>query len=141
SAWDHDRYASRLPARRVAAPLSHVRSADAGDAPDFSACMAPARAGALPEIRDRGAVCHRRLLDVADHHQHDGRGARDPAGLLECCQGAPALEDNHVPEDHRARDAAVDVQGLSAYPGGRLPDDWRGRGYVLSIVSRWLCIV
>ena len=46
---------------------------------------------ALPEVRAGGAVRHRRLLDVADGDQHDGRRARDSAGLLERRQGAAAV--------------------------------------------------
>ena len=37
----------------------------------------------VQEVRAGGALRDRRVLDVADRHQHDGRRARHPAGLLE----------------------------------------------------------
>ena len=84
-------HAARVPARRLADADADVRSAHAGAAADLAAGLAAARPGAVPEVRAGGALRDRRLLDVADGHQHDDGRARHPAGLLERRQGAAAV--------------------------------------------------
>ena len=60
-------------------------------------------------------------------HQHDDGRPRDPAGLLERREGAAALADDDVPQDHRAGDAAVHVHRLPAQPRHRLAGHRRQR--------------
>ena len=98
-----DRHAARLSARRLRHAAPDARSGHSDPAPDLAAGVAAARPRPLSEIRAGRAVCDRRVFDVADGAEHDGRSARHPAGLLEHREGASSLAPHDVHEDRICR--------------------------------------